>query len=268
LAVAWLIISPVEVPMRARVLTSTLVFALVASAAAQTPAPPQGPLLVLSVIDVKPDMFAEFGELQARTMEAQRKGGLAWRETWNVAQFGLPYRVGVLRPLTSFAELDGQPATVKGAGADQARVINERARRMIVAQQIYALRVRLDLGYGNRPAEPTLVVLSTIAVAPGRNADFEGIVKSDIIPGHKDAGEPYLAASQVVLGGNTNQYLFVTPYSDFASLQKGNPLLRGLGPERFARFTQKLAGVVTNVDQQVMRFNPALSFRQPAASPR
>jgi hypothetical protein len=223
--------------------------------------PSPGPLLILSIIDVKPDMFAEFGDLQAQTMEAQKKGGLAWRETWNVAQFGMPYRVGVLRPLTSFAELDSQPATVKGAGADQARVINERARRMIVAQQIYALRVRPDLGYGNRDTTPTLVVLSTIGVAPGRNADFEGIVKSDIIPGHKEAGEPYLSASQVVLGGNTNQYLFLTPYTDFASLQKGNPVLRGLGADRFMKFNQKLAGVVTNVDQQVMRFNPALSFR-------
>jgi hypothetical protein len=254
--------------MRARLLTSTLVLALVATAAAQTPAPPAGPLLILSVIDVKPDLFAEFGELQGQTMEAQRKGGLAWRETWNVAQFGMPYRVGVLRPMTSFAELDSQPATVKGAGADQARVINERARRMIVAQQIYALRVRVDLGYGNRNTDPTLVVLSTITVAPGRNADFEAIVKSDIIPGHKEAGEPYLAASQVVLGGNTNQYLFMTPYADFTALQKGNPVLRGLGPAGFAKFNQKLAGVVTNVDLQVMRFNPALSFRQPAASPR
>jgi hypothetical protein len=248
--------------MRARVLIPSLVVALVATAAAQTPAPPAGPLLILSIIDVKPDMFAEFGDLQAQTMEAQKKGGLAWRETWNVAQFGMPYRVGVLRPLTSFAELDGQPATIKGAGADQARVINERARRMILAQQIYALRARPDLGYGNRDTAPALVVLSTITVAPGRNADFEGIVKSDIIPGHKDAGEAYLAGSQVVLGGNTNQYLFLTPYADFAALQKGNPVLRGLGPDRFMKFNQKLAGVVTNVDQQVMRFNPALSFRE------
>jgi hypothetical protein len=249
--------------MRARMLTSALVLALTATAAAQTPAPPAGPLLILSIIDVKPDMFAEFGDLQGQTMEAQRKGGLAWRETWNVAQFGLPYRVGVLRPLTSFSELDGQPATVKGAGAEQARVINERARRMIVAQQIHALRVRPDLGYGNRDTAPAMVVLSTITVAPGRNPDFEAIVKNDIIPGHKDGGAPYLAASQVVLGGNTNQYLFMTPYADFASLQEGNPVLRGLGPERFARFTQKLAGVVLEVDQQVMRFNPALSFRAP-----
>jgi len=250
--------------MCARSVSSTLVLVLLCFSAhvpAQTPAAQPGPFLILSVIDVKPDLFAEFGELQAQTMEAQRKGGLAWRETWNVATFGRPYRVGVLVPLASFAELDGQTYTIKGAGADQARVINERARRMIVAQQIYALRARPDLGFGVRDTQPTLVVLSTVAVAPGRNPDFEAIVKSDIIPGHKDAGEPYMAASQVVLGGDTNQYLFMTPFKDYAALQKGNPMVRGLGVERFAKFNQKLAGVVNKVELEVVRFNPALSYR-------
>ena len=102
--------------------TALAIAALVLAAASvpgftsQTPAPQApGALLVLSVIDVKPDMMAEFGELQAQTMAAQRKGGQAWRETWNVLQFGNPHRVGVLRPLAGFAELDGQTHTIKGA---------------------------------------------------------------------------------------------------------------------------------------------------------
>jgi hypothetical protein len=241
---------------------SVLVAFCLASLSAQAPSTPPSPqFLVLSVIDVKPDMFAEFGELQAQTMEAQRKGGQAWRETWNVAQFGHPYRVGVLRPLTSFAELDGQSFTIKGAGAEQARVINERARTMIVAQQIYALRVRPDLSYGARPAKWNIAVLSTLTVAPGRNAEFEAIVKGDVIPAHKKAGESYLAFTQVALGGDSNQYLALTPFSDFASLQKGNPVLRGLGAEGFAKFNQKLAGIVMKHELEVVRFNAALSFR-------
>ncbi len=228
---------------------------------AQTPAPPQaGQLMVLSVIDVKPDLTSEFGELQAQTMNAQRKGGQAWRETWNVLQFGNPHRVAVLRPLSSFAELDGQTYTIKGAGAEQARAINERARRMIVAQQIYALRGRPDLGFGKRPEQLTLAVLSTVTVAPGRNAEFEALVKTEVVPAYKKAGEPYLGISQVVLGGDPNQYLAMTLYPDFAAMQKGNPILRGLGADGFARYNAKLAGVVTKLDYDVVRYNPALSF--------
>ena len=256
-----------QVRSAASVIAITMLCPSLLPAQAPRPSPPQ--LLVLSVIDVKPDLFAEFGELQAQTMEAQRQGGQAWRETWNVAQFGHPYRVGVLRPLTNFAELDGQSFTIKGAGAEQARVINERARRMIVAQQIYALRPRPDLGYGTRPAQPNLAVFATVTVVPGRSTDFESIVKTDMMPAWKKAGEPYFAVSQVLLGGETTRYLILTLVGDFAGLDKGHPMLRALGPEGFAKFDQKLAGIVLNLETEVVRFNPALSFRAGATpSPR
>jgi hypothetical protein len=249
--------------MRARVLSSAVVVVLFcwrADSVAQAPAAAPAAFLILSVIDVKPDMFAEFGELQAQVMEAQRKGGLDWRETWTVATFGRPYRVGVLTPLSNFAELDGQSFTVKGAGAEKARAINERARQMIVGQQIYALHARPDLGFGTRTSEPTLAVVSTITVAPGRNAAFEAIVKSDVVPAHRDAGEPYLLASQIVLGGDANQYLFVAPQKDFAGLQKGTPMSSAPGAERFAHIRGKLSGVVNKIELEVVRFNPALSY--------
>lgn len=254
--------------MRPRLALSTiaLVGLGIAPPAAQTPAPPQ--FLVLSVIDVKPDMFAEFGELQAQTMEAQRKGGLAWRETWNVGQFGHPYRVFVLRPLTGFAELDGQSFTIKGAGAEKARTINERARRMIAGQRIYALRSRPELGYGTRPAKLSLAVLTTLSVAPGRNGEYESLVREEVIPAYKKAGEAYFAMAQVSLGGDPSQYLALTLFDDFAGLQKGNPILRALGADRFAALRQRLAGIVTREEHEVVRFNAALSFRETASSDR
>ena len=253
--------------MRVGGLAAALAFAAIAlsSSSAQTPAQPPG-LLVLSVIDVKPDMFAEFGEVQAQAMKAQQAGGQPWRETWNVATFGHPYRVGVLHPLSSFAQLDGQSFTIKGAGAEAARDINERARRMIVGQRIYALRPRADLGFGTRPATMNLAVLTTVTVVPGRTADYEALIRNDVIPAYKKAGEKYLAMAQVALGGNPAEYLAFTLYDDFASLQKGNPILRGLGPEGFAEFRERLVGLIVREEHEVVRFNPALSFR-PAATP-
>lgn len=239
-----------------------LVVLFATSSMAQTQAPTAtGDLLVLSVIDFRPDQFTEFGELQAQTMTAQQKGGQAWRETWNVATFGQPYRVYVLRPLTSYAELDGQSFTVKGAGAEQARVINEQARRMIVGQQILGLRARRDLGYGERPATMRVAALTTITVAPGRNADFESIVRDEIVPAYKKAGESSLSIAQVVLGGNANQYVVFTYYDGVAGLADGNPILRALGPEGYARHRQRVAGIITEEAHVVVRLNPALSFR-------
>jgi hypothetical protein len=246
--------------MRTRVAVAALFLLISATVRIGAQAQQPSDLLVLSVIDVKPDLLSEFGELQAQAMAAQRKGGQPWRETWNVLQFGDPHRVRVVRPLASFAELDGQTFTVKGAGAEQARVINERSRRMIVAQQIYAVRVRPDLGFGERPEQPNLAVLATVFVTPGRNAEFEAIVKNDVIPAYKKAGQSCLGMAQVIVGGDPNMYFAMTFYSDFADVQKGSPLLRALGPVGFAKYNAKLAGVISRMEFEVIRFNPALSF--------
>ncbi|MDP1571956.1 MAG: hypothetical protein Q8L86_18315 [Vicinamibacterales bacterium] len=250
--------------MRGRLAASTLalVVVLLAPSPVHTQAPAlAGDLMLLSVIDFKPDQFTEFGELQAQTMAAQQKGGQAWRETWNVATFGHPYRVYVLRPLTGFAELDGQSFTVKGAGAEQARMINEKARGMITGQQIFALRTRPDLGYGSRPSTPSVSVMTTIGVAPGRNAEFEAVVRDMVIPAYKKAGETSLAIAQVGLGGDSNQYVVFTHYSNFAALANGHPILRALGPDGYAAYRQRIAGIVTLESHTVVRYNPALSFR-------
>lgn len=95
-----------------------------------------GPLVVMSIIDVKPEAVSEFGALQAEVMAAQRAGGQPWRETWHTATFGYPYRVAVLTPTDGLGLLDGQTYTAKGVGAAAATAINERARRLIAHQQI------------------------------------------------------------------------------------------------------------------------------------
>lgn len=254
--------------MRVSVTASSLlavVVLLAPSAVTGQPTPP-GPLVVLSTIDVRPDQYAEFGALQTEAMAAQRKGGQAWRETWHVGTFGRPYRVSVMRPMAGYDELDGPSFTVRGGGAEQAASINERARRMIAGQHITALRMRPDLGYGTRPAVMQVAVLTAMTVAPGRQAEFEAIVRDVVVPAFKKAGEPYLGLSQVVMGGDPNQYVAWTLYDSFADVAKGDPLLRALGPQAFAAYRARLSGIVIGEERTLLRFNAALSFSG-AASP-
>lgn len=252
--------------MRALVTVASLLLVILCTVpgAAQTP-PGSGPLVVLSVIDVKPELYAEFGDVQADAMAGQQKGGQAWRYTWHVATFGYPYRVRVMRPLANFAELDGQSFTIKGVGAEQAAAINERARRMIDSQRIYALRPRPDLGYGDRPADIDLAVMTTISVAPGRHAEFEALVRDVVLPAFKKAGDAYVSVLQVLLGGDANEYIAFTLYDGFADVDtKGDPMLRALGPEGFAKYRQRLAGLVVREERELLRLNMALSFRPSA----
>jgi hypothetical protein len=229
---------------------------------AQTPPAAASQLVILSIIDVKPDQMSEFGLLQAEVMAAQRAGGQPWRETWHTATFGLPFRVGVLSPVDGLGQLDGQTYTAKGVGVAAATALNQRGRRMIDRQQIYLLQLRPDLGIGTRPAKTTLGVLSYLSVAPGREPDLERVLKTDVHAALRQVGVGYYGVSRVVYGGDTSQYLTLLMFQDFSDLDRGHPLERALGADGLAKLQGKLTGVMTKLERHVVRVNDALSFRQ------
>ncbi|MBA3271471.1 MAG: hypothetical protein H0T71_13260 [Acidobacteria bacterium] len=249
---------------------SALVLSAMASARtsdAQTPPNASRQLAVLSLIDVKPELMSEFGALQAEVMTAQRVGGQPWRETWNTATFGYPYRVAVLSPVDGLGQLDGQTYTVKGVGAAAATALNARARPMIDRQQILLLQVRPDLEIGTRPAKGGLGVISYISVSTGREVDMERVLRTDVHAALRKAAVTYYGVSRVVYGGDTNQYVTLLMFENFTELDRGHPLERVLGADGFAALQGKQAGVIAKLERHVIRYNEALSFRQAAAKP-
>jgi hypothetical protein len=216
--------------------------------------------VVMSVIDVKPEVTAEFGALQADAMAAQRAGGQAWRETWHTATFGHPYRVFVLSPVTGLDHFDGQTYTAKGAGVAAAATINERARRMIADQRIVLMQRRPDLGLGGRPAKSTLSVVSYLSVVPGREAELEQLLKTEVHAALRKVGVGYYGVSRVVYGGDTNQYVTWLTFENFGDLGRGHPLERALGADGLPKLQAKLTGLVTKLERHVLRLNDALSF--------
>ncbi|HUE86176.1 MAG TPA: hypothetical protein VMO26_08865 [Vicinamibacterales bacterium] len=251
-------------------LVAAIVLSVVAcarSAAAQEQPGAAPELVVMSVIDVKPDLTSEFGALQADAMAAQRAGGQAWRETWHTATFGYPYRVVVMSPVAKLDQFDSQSYTAKGVGAAAAASINERARRMIAHQQIYLLQRRPDLGMGARPAKSTLGVASYISVVPGREAEIEQLLQTEVNAALRKVGVGYYSVSRVVYGGDTSQYVTLLTFENFGDLGRGHPLERALGADGLSKLYGKLTGVVTNLERHVLRLNEALSFWQTPAQP-
>lgn len=227
------------------------------------PAVSSPPLMMMSLIDVKPEFTSDFGALQAEVMAAQRAGGQPWRETWHTASFGYPYRVAVFSPVDGLGQLDAPTFTVKGAGPAGATTINERARRMIQHQQIYLLQVRPDLGIGTRPAKPGLGVASFISVAPGREPEIEQFLKTEVQAALKKAGVTYYGVARVAYGGDSSQYMTLLLFENFTDLGRGHPLERALGADGAMKLQSKVTGIITKLERYVIRFNEVLSFRQP-----
>jgi hypothetical protein len=250
-----------------------LLFALLAAVAAwpgrvivaQTPQ--QSQLLQVNYVQLKPETAPQWADLQRNELiPAQKKGGLAWRETWAGGNTGDVYLRAIVTPITSLAQYDGQAPIVKALGEQGARAFGEKNRRLITGSHGYIVRTRPDLGFGMPPAKPNIMLLSTVTVANGRNGDFESFIKADVAPALKKANVNYYTVSQVVYGGDANQYFTLIPFSNFAELAKGHPLERALGADGMMRLGQKSGPSVLKLERTIIRYLADLSYGAPMTS--
>ena len=233
--------------------------------AAQTTPASEPQLLMINEIHLKPETAPEWTQLQkSELLPAQKKGGLPWRDTWTSAPGGDPYLRATVTPVSSLAQFDAPSPMVKALGEEGAAAFGAKNRRLVSGSHSYIVRVRPDLGFGTRPAEHKLGILTTVTAANGRNAEFEAFLKNDVIPALKKGGVTYYTVAQTVYGGDTNQYRTLIPASSFADVAKGHPLERALGADGVAKLLQKSAPFITKLERAIIRYVPDLSFR-PAA---
>ena len=71
--------------------------------------------------------------------------------------------------------------------------------------------------------------------------------------------------SRTNFGGDPNEYISLTLLDSFAEIDKGPPLIRGMGGQAgLNRFLPKVAGIIAHQERTVARYVPDLSFGGPA----
>jgi len=220
----------------------------------------------ISVVSVKPDMVAEWQDLQKNVVNpALKKAGVKERGIFETAVFGPSYQYVVITPITSFAQYDEPVGLLrKTLGEDAYRDYVAKSRRCVVSVQTYGELARLDLSYMGKmatmTAPPKLAVVTSISVMPGRAAAFENLVKTEVLPVMKKADVIGYFVSQSMFGGDAWGYTSVVFWDTFAEIGKGSPFERVLGPAGSAALFAKLAGVVAHQERVIARFNADLSF--------
>jgi hypothetical protein len=228
---------------------------------AQSASSQQRQLLLVTEVHLKPDTAPEWTELQkAEQVPAQKKGGVAWRDTWADGPGGNPYLRGTVVPVSSLAQFDNPAPIVKALGQEGAAAFGAKNRRLVTGSRSRIFATRPDLGFGTRTGVPKLAILSTVNVINGRAADFEAFLKSDVVPPLKKAGVTYYAVAQVVYGGDTNEYVTLVLANDYAELAKGHPLERALGADGAAKLAQRSGAFVSRLERRIIRYVPELSF--------
>jgi len=232
--------------------------------AAQAPMAPQW--LSVTVVHIKPELVLEYQDfMKNEALPTLQKGGMKSRETWTTAGFGESFEYVYVTPIDNFAQYDGPGPIVKALGEEGARAYGAKVRRFLSSSQTYAVQTRPDLSYmGKMSGPPKMAVVNWIHIAPGRNVDFENVIKNDIVPALKKADVLGYFVSQTVHGGDVNEYVTLTIVENFAEIGKGSPVIRGMGgQEAFNKFLSKVSGIIAHQERSVMRLVPELSFTAP-----
>jgi hypothetical protein len=220
----------------------------------------------ITVVRVKPDMVAEWQDLQKNVVNpALKKAGVKERGVFETAVFGESYEYVVITPITSLAQYDELMSPLrKTLGEDAFRDYQAKSRRCVVSAHTFGELARLDLSYmgkmASMTAPPKLAVVNSISVVPGRASTFENLVKTDILPVMKKANVIGYFVSQSMFGGDGYGYTSVVFFDSFAEIGKGSPFLRVLGPAGSASLLAKFAGVVAHQERTIARYNADLSF--------
>lgn len=220
-------------------------------------------LLYVGFNHVKPDMIAEWEDLWKNEVNPafKKAGHPDWLDTWQVF-FGDGPTFVTVAPIPNFAVFDSPHPLVEALGAEAATRLFAKMRKCVDGGRNQMLRLREDLSVtGNMEKPPALAVVASVRVTPGRQQDFENIVRNDTMPAIKKLGARNLV-HQTVFGGDANEWVIVTMYDKFAELDSGPLLIRALGPEGYAKLMNNVRGVLASVTIDVARYRADLSFRK------
>jgi len=132
-----------------------------------------------------------------------------------------------------------------------------KAARFVESSRTIAIETRPDLTLAPKPGDQAkLVIVTTTTVAQGNATEYESFIKTQVTPAIKKAAPKGYLVSQVVYGGNLNQFVAATLLDSFADLQKYREALNK--EIAAAKITGKGAGIVSR-ENTLYRFVPELS---------
>jgi hypothetical protein len=234
---------------------------LLAGAAAAQPAGPTTTQLLVTHVRVPPAKVGEWLKLQRNeVVPALKKAGIEGYTTYQTVVGELAEFV-IVRPF-AFAELDKPDPLDRALGAAGAAVL--RAKLGDCTESMHrSIENRHDDLYLN-PGAAAVLFESRYRAMPGRARDYMTFVRSEMYPVMKQAQADGtfagLSVTTSVQGGEPGIITLNMHYADFAPLDGPPPVAKTLGPQGTAAFLAKGAGLITQLDQRILRRVPELSF--------
>ena len=243
-----------------RAAAALMLLGIVATAAAQEG--PQTTRLLVTEIRVKPEKIGEWLALERdEVVPALKKAGIK-RYTVFQTLIGETTDFVIVRPLPSFAEFNGPDALERALGAEKSAALVARLRACADSVHRSIENRHDDLFLDPGPA--AALFMSRYRAMPGKGRDYMSFVRTEMYPVMKQAKDDGtfsgLEVTTSVQGGEPGIITLNMYYSDFAPLDGPPPIAKTLGPQGTAAFLSKGAGLITQLEQRILRRVPELSF--------
>jgi antibiotic biosynthesis monooxygenase (ABM) superfamily enzyme len=225
------------------------------------------PIRRVLMSNVKADRVADFEAAVKQYNEVYAKvPGV--RSTTVLQSLTGPYQFVLVRNYDKWADLDPGPVSKAiAANAELAR-INLRINSCIESSTMLVEELLPDLSMPRPDGPPELIRLARNRVRPDKTAEFEAIIKDELLPAHRKAGSKAFTVRRVRFGGPGNDYYMSTRLDGWADVATDS-IRKAMGDEAYKRMVAKLTAITISRELNVYRFRADLSYDKgsPATAP-
>jgi len=238
------------------------------------PAGAQGPSAYLDVfvVKVKPEKRADFDAVVKKMADANRRhNGDAWLTS--EVSYGEGNTVLFTSTRGSFADAEKgiemfMGAVTKAFGPAGAGKLLQDFNSSVSSSRAELRRRRLDLS-SNVPAdmpavnklvgEGRWIRTITVRVRPGRNLDYEALLRDSKAAREKSADRSPVMVSQSAVGQAGTIFYIATLKSSLAGFDSTLPLEQVLGSAGYQKYLKASADIILGSETMITRFVPELS---------
>jgi hypothetical protein len=217
--------------------------------------------LLVTHVRVPPAKVGTWLELQRNeVVPALKKAGIKSYTTYQTAIGDIPEFV-IVRPF-AFAEFDSTDPLDRVLGAAAAAALRAKLSDCTESMHRSIENRHDDLFLDPGPA--AVLFVSRYRAMPGRARDYMSFVRTEMYPvmqqAKKDGTFAGLSVTTSVQGGEPGIITLNMHYETFAPLDGPPPVAKTLGPQGTAEFLTKGAGLISQLDQSILRRVADLSF--------
>ena len=246
--------------IRLAILLAIATLALQPNAVAQQP--PADRTSSVLLVSVKPDMLDEWTDLvKNEVLPALKKAGIPSVLAMQTA-LGNSSEFLFVTPLEKMSMLDLPPLLDRALGKEGGARLSAKLRKCTFVSRTY-LATNVGSLSNPAPTDKTLPVrvYSRYRISPGKTAEYENYIKTEVLPHYKKAGVPMSYGRRGLGAPAAGEVVIVTQYENFAALEDGYPPLRKiLGEDAYAKLQSKAIGLRVLMDTIVRRHRPDLSY--------